>query len=210
MNKLGFLGILVGLLTFPVMASAVDWQKPYFMKHIPTVAGTVEAVDEHSFTLATDAGEHMKFEYDSHTLMPATFGVGTIVWLEFATMEDGGHRAIRVSSIGQGEVPQTMQGERPRAEMEGYDADAPVAMAGEPESDHYTGANETPSAEAREEATEKAAHERAEAAEEAREHESTLPQTASPWPLAQGLGGMLFGSGATLWFARRRRGASSK
>ena len=206
MRRGSLIAAIIGLMSLPLAAQAErEFQKPYFMKQEPTISGVVEAVTEHSLTVATQGGEHMTFQVDSHTLMPATLTPETKVWLEYAMMENGDHRAIRVSPLGTGTL-EPYQGERPRAEMEergvengpatGTVEEMPASNSGDQlaadvdrkDRDRIEDANE-------------AARERA---EENAEREKELPRTASPWPLLEALGTMALVTGSVLWFARRR------
>src|SRR5262245_56333868 len=171
--------MVAGLLLIPLIALAdpQSFQKPYYMDQIPIITGTVESVTDHSFNLVTDAGEHMTFEMDSHTLLPAKFGPESRVWMEYSVLDNGDHRALRVSSLGTGSLANTAN-EQAQAEY--------VEPQAEPPAEPPVAMQETPPAQ---------------------EPPSTLPTTASPWPIVQLVGALAVGSGATLWFTRRRRTA---
>ena len=217
--------VAVALLALPVLAHAnPQFKKPYYMSQEPTITGTVESVTEHSFTVATEGGEHMTFEVDSHTLMPATLTPETRVWLEYALLDNGDHRAIRVSPIGEGSLAQDQfRGERPRAEGDmdenngtyGASVDNNTAMGSDHSMDNDangpTAYNSDADDKDRAEDAAEEAHENAEDQNQATttttDENKELPRTASPWPLVEAVGALAMVSGAGLWFIRRRRTA---
>jgi LPXTG-motif cell wall-anchored protein len=179
--------LVAGLVMLPLIAHAdpQSFKKPYYMDQIPIITGTVESVTDHSFDLVTDSGEHMTFEMDSQTLLPAKFGRESRVWIEYSLMENGAHRALRVSGLGTGTLAtaENDANEHPQAEAatetpETYSQPS-VAMQEPPPPPPLGGDTE-------------------------KQPSRQLPKTASPWPLVQLLGAAAMSSGATLWFTRRR------
>lgn len=227
MLRRNVIAVAVALLALPVLAQAdPQFKKPYYMHQEPTITGTVESVTEHSFTVATEGGEHMTFEVDSHTLMPPSLTPETRVWLEYALMDNGDHRAIRVSPIGTGNLAQDQfQGERPRAENDledngtyGASTENTTAMGTDHAMDndangqtaYNTDADDRDRAEdAAEDARENAEHnDQATAQATDNDDHKELPRTASPWPFVEAVGALAMASGAGMWLYRRRRAAS--
>ena len=209
MVRKSLIAAFIGLMALPLGAQAErEFKKPYYMQQEPTISGTVESVTEHSITVATEGGEHMTFQVDSHSLLPARLTPETKVWIEYALLDNGDHRAIRVSPLGTGELA-PYQGERPRASEFGEgEGSGPVSGTYEVRpagTDHQMGDQVATDVEGTEEANESAAKERTEEAAEGQQ----LPRTASPWPLLESLGVMLFVTGSVLWFARRRNASRS-
>jgi LPXTG-motif cell wall-anchored protein len=186
-RKNGF-ALVAALLMIPFVAHADPqvFKKPYYMDQIPIITGTVEAATDHSFDLVTDSGEHMTFQTDSRTLLPAKFGPDSRVWLEYSLLDNGDRRATRVSGLGTGRIETTEndRNEHPQAEetTEPAEQQPAVAMQEPPPPPPITDGTDTEKAPARE-----------------------LPHTASPWPLIQLAGVAALSSGATLWFARRKK-----
>jgi len=68
----------------------------------PVILGEVAEWTEHSVTVNTARGEHMTFETDSRTVMPASFRTGDPVKIEFHLMDNGMHHAGRIATINSG------------------------------------------------------------------------------------------------------------
>jgi LPXTG-motif cell wall-anchored protein len=171
----------------PLIAHAdpQSFQKPYYMNQTPIITGTVESVTDHSFDLVTDSGEHMTFQVDSQTLLPAKFGRESRVWLEYSLLQNGDRRALRVNGLGTASLAEHDANEHPQAEANTEMESQPsVAMQEPPPPPLLTGGDTEKQPVTRE-----------------------LPRTASPWPLLQLLGVAAMSAGATLWFTRRRKEA---